>query len=340
MSTSSFIRQYYILITALYFSLGCGKPIETKNGQFNPAKKVVFVEERRKDSGIGSPPYGDLVLMDIESGVQEMLTDNDYYKNYPFFSPGGDTIIFQANDIDDPSVLAVKGTCGPYQTYLLDLSNKKKIAFKVRYQIERAPYLRSTLMNLQMMDGKKIVFRFLGTNQVYTFRLGEDSIKLLKRFDEFNKIGELSYKKGRIVFQYHGKGNSIEEYGVAAYDLSSDRTEILANDEWRIGGWSSHGDAILLSRDSVIYEYNFVLLKKKEVFKTIKRDSLAIDEPFYVTDSTVVFLGRHILNVPVESFQNPLGNSEVYIANILAQTMRQVTKNGKNKEYLRAFISK
>ncbi len=327
-----------VVIFMIIFISRCEKEIPQGKSIIIPKAKIVYIEAKDVESGIGSPPFGDAILMDIKNNKRIIISEDEFYDTAPYFSLGGDSILFQSNRTEDPIVRAIKGMSGPYDILLCNLHSLDLSNHKIFYEKDRMQIYKSTLFDLQFMTRNIVIFRFAGKNEIYSAVIDQDSTSMLKQFKQFDSIEDISHRDSIFVFGYNIKDS--DQSGVALYDLRSDSTVLIMNDKWRIGGWYIDGSKILLFRNNVIGEYDFIKQEFREILKLKSEDKLIVRNPYYISEKEIVFLGRIKKTNTKNALENPFGNSEIYLYEIDKKQRIQVTNDGKEKDYLRGVFTK
>lgn len=84
----------YALFSLILLS-GCGKPYSEPFDL--PLKgKLIYVEGLRGEGWLGSPPYGDIVMLDGETQTRHVLTWDNFYNAHPNYIASENAIIFES----------------------------------------------------------------------------------------------------------------------------------------------------------------------------------------------------------------------------------------------------
>jgi tricorn protease-like protein len=121
--------KYFVIFLAIFvFMIFCGLSSQksvypSPPLDFNPHNKVVFIEDVMGKNGIMDFNFGEIVIMDINTGIRFQVTNDQEYDIHPSWSPDGQKIIFESKRSSGEN--PILGLSRKSHLYIVKIRNKK-----------------------------------------------------------------------------------------------------------------------------------------------------------------------------------------------------------------------
>lgn len=288
---------------------------------------VVFIESRSPAHGIRSGNFGEVVLMDINTGKKYYLPDDDYYFNRnPIISYDGNYVAFLSNRVGSRSELRIKGVGGPHEIYLYDVRARTLERFGEELT-ERYPEIFGRLFRLLKWNTTSDGFYLrAGRNKIYEVPITQDTIKYVTSNEDENVwIESFSISVDGRYMLMSTRGHEPKMNRLILYDIEKDSKKIIIESDYYLlaGAWSANSKKFLFSERGVLYEYNLIEGITKVILEnTINEDMGIAGYLFYTRNENPLFVGSRN------------GSTEILKYHIDREEIEFITNNGYPKWYL------
>jgi Tol biopolymer transport system component len=191
---------FFLFVIALY-SCSNQKSSEQSKNIFNSNTLISYVEAKTEKGNL-SGEFGDIVILDYESGHKYKISDDDFYDSKPSLSPDKKQILFFTNRDRSSFQLKMNSAGYPFQLYVFDVATNKFFGIK-KYFPNSTP----------------VQFNELKNTDIDWF---PDSLSFLLEYD--NKLYRLFLDK-HIVKQIYQVPNSNNR--INAFNLSPNGNYII-----------------------------------------------------------------------------------------------------------------
>lgn len=308
-----------IIVFSFLVSISCNSQVNVDYTKIK--KKIVYVEEHKKGSGINNNSFGDVVIFDLDTRKKYKITDDNYFDKAPLFSPDGKYLLIQTLRDDD----MFGGIGGPYELFLYNLADLSSKKLQIPYQLDRPEYMRYTLEYINFTKDNNLMFTL--RNQVVKYYLGTDSLEAQFVIDDdYNSYNKMIYdiilspENNKVVFGYTFRDKLDLNLGFYSFHDSS--FNIVKRNVQEIYCWSKDETALLVGTGGII-RYN--INKNESTLLYDDTEKLTIRDCKYLDNENVVCLVGN---------ENREYSCELAIYNLKTKTFDFLTNDGLQKEYL------
>lgn len=193
----------YILLLFVIALNSCSnqKSSEQTKNIFNSNTLISYVEARTEKGNL-SGEFGDIVILDYESGQKYKISDDEFYDSKPSLSPDNKQILFFTNRDRSSFQLKMNSAGFPFQLYVFSVASNKFIGIK-NYFSNSIP----------------ILFNDLKNTGIDWF---PDSLSFLLEYD--NKLYRLFFNERKVKQIYYSSSSTDK---ISAFNLSPDGKYII-----------------------------------------------------------------------------------------------------------------
>ncbi|MGB2869836.1 MAG: hypothetical protein WBD36_15410 [Bacteroidota bacterium] len=308
------------------------------NGKKASTIKAVFVESRP----IGVPKMGvqstDIVVVDLEAGTTNTLTNDDFFDCNPAWSSDGSKIVFASAREGDPLRARALGSHMRKSLYSFDLSNNEIKRFvdvgALSPQIDFREFV-----GLGFSQKRSELFFFSNKdNHIYAFDSESRALVLNKEIAGVFEILDLSVSHdGKEVAFTFEKGELM--FGVGLFDVPANSTEVITENSSfvTLGGWLER-DSAFVFEDSLPRIYNVYSKSSIPVDLNDVNKNVVVKNVNILAGDKILFLAARKKIDP--SYGNTVDAFELAVYDRRNQKMEWITNSGRNKSSLKILSTK
>jgi len=321
--------SFSLLLIALLFFLplnGCNTK-ESHQSVLESNDIVVFIESRSPAHGIFSGNFGEVVLMDINSGKKYYLPDDHYYFNSnPIISYDGNYVTFLSNRIGSSSELRIKGVGGPHEIYLYDIRTRTLERFGEELAEQYPEIFGRSLRLLKWNTTNDGFYLQTQENEIVEVSIEQDTVRYMTSIEGRNvRLMSLSLSSDSRYMLMSTGGNETMSYQLILINMETLTKNIIYESNYVLfaGAWATDNQRFLLRERGDIYEYNLIDGAISKVLKhPITEDMGIIESPFYTRNEKLIFIGSRN------------GSNEILKYDFERDTIVYLTDDGYPKQYL------
>lgn len=286
---------------------------------------------------IGEVDFGSIVLIDLVSGNQVKILDNQFYITSPIFF-GNTNVLFASAREGSPEGLKISKYHAWRQLYYFDL---EKVRLKNYYSKRANPTSEeiSHFESLNWDSTRNQIFVLESSKKVYKISNETREPLLIFQPIEETYIGEISLSPndGYLAIEcFHPKiGASIKIYSLFSDSVITELKDTPESKAYLLLGWSSNNN-VYCKLDSV-KEYDFKLNSVTNININLERDQYSIKQIFPESEETIILLVDILEKNLASRFPNTV-STEIARYNFETNGIEWITKDGTIKHDLNVLV--
>jgi hypothetical protein len=288
-------------------------------------QKLLYLETIPEDISGYSMGYSQVILYDLISGNELILTDNKYILTSADFFPDGEHILITSAREGNKTLLDVQGLNAPLNFFKIDIGMRKLEKFLNLPE----DILTPGLANLHFLNDNYVFFTNLNS-LCFLYQL-ENNINYEITINGILAIDKLSLNSNDsiVAFTTLPEIGSEREYRLIIYNIKNQSYYTLYKSQNPIinGNWDN--GRLYFIAENGLHEYN-VSEDRTNTLPLSVLDSMAISEFILIQNHKLFFIAKKLTHMKA------LDNN-IYFLDMKAGDFKQLTQNKSRKENLRIF---
>ncbi len=314
--------------------VGCGA--KQSDWSWSGLKHPIVYIEACTNKGTGSPPYGDIFVLDAKTKTRHRITDDSYYDETPRWSCDGRYIVFLTSREGSDRSLAIGGVSAPRQLYLFD--TRTELMRRLPVSLERLCG-RSDLHGMWsadwtyrnqviVTDGRKGLFQVDPTNGQCCQVAALSGFDYVSGFVASPRGMEIAISTIRTKAENPGF-DQVDALAIWSVKDSTLTTVVDSASGIIIMGWSEDSRDLYCKMNRKLFKFDIELHTSAAIDLPKKVLNQAGTAYQFMSNGDIIFMeGRE---------KSPTGADELMLYRFANDTLESLTNSGLEKQSLSVF---